>query len=362
MIRILHVFGQLEMGGAEYRTIEMYEELRKYDIIFDFVVTKPGEHYFSRIVKKMGSEVYFIPSIKKNGMLKYSTKLYKLIRSKNYTAVHSHTAFNSGINLLISFFARVPIRISHSRSAPVSKKASLFRIFYEKIMRILLIIFATKLVYCGEEARKYLYGKRKWRFKKNIYIPNSINVKRYLDIKCDEYFSEQFVIIQIGSFRDVKNHIFTVQIIEELALEFTDMFKVLFVGEGQNMAFIKKTLRDKNLNDYCNFLGLRDDIPNILACSDLMILPSLYEGIPGVVLEAQAAGLKTIISNTIDEEVIIDKDLVTKLPLNRSVWVNQLSNLIKSGKIQKKTDREIAKTVFNIDLAIIKYRSLYERG
>jgi hypothetical protein len=158
MLRVLHVIGQLEKGGAESRIIDLLECIHKSEIIFDFIVTKSGTHYFTDKVIELGCKVIYLSPPLSSGYFVFIKDFIAIIRKNKYSIVHAHTGLNEGIIMFASFLANVKTRIAHSRSASDLKSGFSWTI-YRFFMRILINIFATHKIACGIEASDYLFGK-----------------------------------------------------------------------------------------------------------------------------------------------------------------------------------------------------------
>src|SRR5690606_18549471 len=190
---------------------------------------------------------------------------------------------------------------------------------------------STKKIACGEEAAEYLFKSNK-----NVWIlKNAIDLQLYNDISSTNKNSWKVVksdlqglkIIQVGRLNKVKNHAFSLEIAKRLK-EQDVSFTFFIVGQGPFQDIIKKNIQDYGLEENVFLLGVRNDVPNLMAGADVMLMPSLHEGFPVVLVEAQAIGLKSIISSSISDEVDLGVNLIEFKDLNNiDEWILEIKNL-----------------------------------
>lgn len=344
--RILHVFGQMFIGGAENRTMEIFREINRDEYQFDFIVMKTNRHYHFDEIEKLGGRIYYIKPPRETSLLTFSRELYKLLHVNKPYGVHAHTSFNEGLIVLVAWLAKIKKRVAHSRSASDINNSSIqFRI-YKWIMRKLIILFSTDLVACGYDAGLYLFGKNTMNTGKVKIIPNAININEYskineskVDLRLKNRFpSDALIIGTIGNLREVKNHIELIKFFKSFRLHNLNALLVI-VGEGPLRKSIEKEIIDLDLFHQVLLLGQRNDIPSLLHTFDVFILPSLFEGVPGVVIEAQAAGIPCLISDTITKEVDLGNGMIKYFSLQSShiEWEKQIHELLSNQKPTKES-------------------------
>ena len=347
-IRVLHVIGSMNMGGAETLLINIYRKIDRTKVQFDFLVNRDG--IFDDEIKSMGGRIYKINPITKIGHFGYKKKLGNFYKQhKEYTIVHSHINQVSGLILSIAKNNNIPVRIAHSHST--NSTNNLIVRIYKKYLGNYLIC-ATDLFACSKLAAKWLF---KDRWKDTTIIKNGIDIEKF---KYDEKTrihirnllsikEDKLVIGHVGRFSEVKNHKFLIDIFYELQKIKPDS-KLILVGIGDLMNAIKSKVAKLGISDKVLFLGLRNDINDIYQAMDVFVFPSLYEGFGNVVIESQISGLRTIVSDTIPEETFITK-LITSVPLKETVntWVNVIlkySNKVKRNIVNK----ELKNSEFNV--------------
>lgn len=324
-LKVLQIFGSLNMGGAESRMMDIYRNLDRDICDFDFLtMLKDDNQYYEAEIEKLGGNIIKIDSPRKSGIFKHVISLYKIIKRGKYNAVHAHTSYHCGIVAMVAFFAGAKIRISHSRTTG-SKQKSKFKRLFLSLGRSLVNIFSTHKFAISKDAGKFLFGKSKFQV-----VPNAIDVDKYIDVSNEEILSlkeefklskDNFVVGQIGRFDPMKNHEFTIK-------WFTEFLKVkpnailMLVGDGPLRQEIYKQCRTLEIEDKVIFTGVRGDVPKLIHVFDVMIFPSIFEGLGGVVLEAQAAGVPSVVSDNIPRETDLGLDMVTRCPLEDSfeIW------------------------------------------
>jgi glycosyltransferase involved in cell wall biosynthesis len=358
MIRILHIVGTMDLGGVEQFIMNMYRNIDRSKIQFDFIVHKKDHNYFEDEINELGGRLYRITS-KKENMLKSMIQLYNVIKmNQNYNIIHIHN--NSAIcvfDIIVAKFCGIRNIIvhSHSTNTGISKKT------LHRNLRSIMSKLATYKFACSELAAKWFFRdmnnvtliNNAIDSKKFIYNKNySLEFRKKLNINEDE-----LILGHIGSFSYAKNHDFLIDIFKAVTLKRKDA-KLILVGEGNLMEKIADKVEQLNLSSNVVFLGLRYDIPQILSAFDILVFPSLYEGFPVTLVEAQASGLKCIISDKITNQVKLTS-LIESVSLNSSPndWAEII---IKNANYERKnTFNEIKESGFDIESESNRLQSIY---
>lgn len=329
--RVLQVTGTMNRGGAETMVMNLYREINKSDIQFDFISYSKKEGQYDSEIKKMGGRILYLPRPKDVGIINF-LKEFKIINNEYgpYYAIHSHNLFNSGIVLLCAKIIGIKKRICHAHSTSTSNISGFRYRLYKILMRNLININSTKRLACSVDAGEYLYGNNK----KTIIFPNAINFNNFINIKNEEITSykkefgiseNELIIGNIGSFRPAKNHVFMVEIAEEMKKR-DILFKLIFVGTGPLIEEMKSLVKSKNLTDSIIFLGSRNDVPALMKLFDVLLMPSLYEGFPVTLVESQSSNRVAIISENISEEVDFNLKMIKRINLSAdmNIWINAI--------------------------------------
>lgn len=328
MIRVLHVVGKMNRAGAETMIMNIYRNIDRQKIQFDFLYFTHDSSYYDTEIEKLGGKIFRLTN---KNLLSNLIKLQKILKSNpEIKGIHCHTLLSSSFYLCVSYFAKLPLRIVHSHSNKSKEKTGIIYKLYEKFSKIIIDKFATHFVSCSKVATQYLFP---FRLQSEVlFLPNAINVEEFFKIGQEnknylrDLYSlpkETIIILQVGRLSSVKNHSFSIKLAHELNKQEID-FKMFFAGIGEKEMELKNSVKSKNLENKIIFMGERDDVAHLMAASDVMLLPSLYEGLGLVLVEAQTVGLHTIASDQIPDEVDFDLNLITFEKLKINVWMNTL--------------------------------------
>lgn len=318
-VRILHVFHSMNCGGAENMIMNLYRQIDKKKLQFDFLVHTQKKGYFDEEIKNLGGNIYYAPYYNIINYSQYKSALEDLFMNHpEIRVVHGHLGSCSHIYLSIAKkYGCFTIAHSHStRPSNISVKNVIYRLFTYKTRSI-----ADYFIGCSKSSGEYRYGKEITNSNRFCTLNNAIDCELYKYrkesreiIRSDLGVGDSFLIGHVGRFTYAKNHTFLLDIFCSVLLYIPNS-KLLLVGDGELHNQVVEKVNKLHLNDRVIFTGLRNDIPNLLHAMDCFVFPSNYEGLPVSVIEAQAAALRCFISDTITPEVIIS-DLVEVLSLN----------------------------------------------
>lgn len=313
----------------------------KYDITVVIAVDEDNTQLREAEVCAAGAKVFRtcdLGSIKR--MWVHSKKLLQLLKTNKPDIFHSNMDLLNGLNLLVAWLAGVPIRVSHSHttSSQYEKKTGKHLIvsIYRGLMKILCTMFSNRRCGCSEAAMKYLYGKR-WQNKKHCcLVSNGIDTSRFTVSERPSHMDGEWMIVTVGRISPVKNPLFAISIIEAL-YQIRQDFKYLWVGNGELIGEVQSIIAEKRLQTCVNLLGARGDVDKILSHCHVFLLPSLFEGLPISLIEAQAAGLPCVISDTITREIDCGGCCFESLEMPASHWAQVISDLL-DGKYSYEID------------------------
>lgn len=331
--RVLHVVGRMDRAGAETMLMNLYREIDRTKFQFDFVYFTDERCDYDDEIEVMGGRIVRINSSSSMGRF---FALLNILRKGDWRIVHAHTLFSSGLHLLAAKLAKVPMRVAHSHSTSDANTSSTVGRAYQKCMRWLMSWVPTDYVACGKAAAEYLFPGRT----DVQLIPNAIDINLFANaqgqnIKAELNLTDStLVILQVGRFMPVKNHVFSVEIATALRKADVD-FQMLFVGAGPEQEVIETVIFKNDLQKHVLLLGMRTDIPELMAAANVMLMPSLHEGFPVVLVESQAAGLPAVIANTISSEVDLNIDLVEFVGLDESPteWAARVQTAAQRAKV-----------------------------
>ena len=332
MIRVLHIIGKMDRAGAETMLMNLYRNIDRSEIQFDFVTFTDEVGDYDAEITKLGGKI--IPILASNPIERMLKLQNFLKQNPEYKIVHAHMLLSNAFHLLAAKGEGVKHRISHSHSTSNGKSGTVNKI-YEKWALITNRYIATYKIACGKLAAQYLFGTTK----EVMILPNAVDIDSMIDVASNsiDYIEKNFEkkglkIVQVGRLNEVKNHQFSLQVAEELKKRNID-FTIYFIGQGPLEFELKQQASNKLLQNRVKFLGVRSDVTELMASADFMIMPSLHEGFPVVLVESQVIGLTAIVSDQVSDEVDLNLGLVKFLSLNSvKDWVN---HLLISKKLDK---------------------------
>lgn len=354
ILRVVHIIGKVEMGGVQAVVMNYYRNIDKTKVQFDFIIDGYNETPIDEEIKSMGGKVYKIEPYEKN-IFKNMLQCYKIFKTNKYTIVHCHLNTLSVFPLFVAWICKIKIRICHNHSTAAKGEGKKNLIKY--ILLPFSKLFATHYCACSELSGRWIFGNNFYNKGKVKLIKNAIDINKYSynkfvrDKKREQMnLNNKFVIGHVGRFVYQKNHNFLIDIFNE-AYKINNNLILILVGDGQLKNQIQYKVKKLGLKDNILFLGNRFDVPELMQAMDLFLLPSFYEGLPVVGVEAQAAGLKCIFSDSITYETKVT-NLVEFIGLNKSpkYWANQIIKYSDRYN-RENTDIQIKKAGYEIKIA-----------
>ena len=331
-IRVLHVVTYMGRGGLETMIMNYYRHMDRSKVQFDFLTHRDFRADYDDEIEALGGRIYRLPRLvpwSKN----YRAALNSFFAGHpEYRIVHVHQDCLSSVILKAAKKQGVPVRIAHSHNSSQDKNLKYpIKLFYRRQ----IAGNATELFACGKDAGDWMFCGAHYRILNNaidtgqyIYNPvRSQKVRQELGIP-----SESFVVGHIGRFNAVKNHTFLLDVFSKLKEQQQNAL-LLLVGDGDLRGEVEKKASDLGLSDCVIFTGIRSDVPDLLQAMDCFVFPSLYEGLPVTLIEAQAAGLPCIVSDSVSAECAKTR-LMDRISLheNPTVWANRISERAHSSR------------------------------
>lgn len=336
-IRVLHVVTQMNRNGLESRIMDIYRNIDRTRIQFDFLTHRKEPGHFDEEIISLGGKVYNLDKINPLKFTQYIKWLNDFFAEHAYKIVHVHLNHYSTWALEAAKKAGVPVRIAHSRNSGVDPNWK--AIF--KIGSKLFINFPTTHKFaCSLQAGIYLFGKRSIQ-PPNFFkvIPNGFNLDAFSYLDASRKLMREFLglndeiaIVHVGRFTYQKNHKFLINVFKEIKnLNYSSKFFLL--GDGELKDSVRKQVDDMSLGDSVVFLGNRKNIGEYLQAMDAMIFPSVYEGFGTVVLESQCNGLPTLASSALPKEIKITDCLeVMSLKKKPYEWATTIMHMVETIK------------------------------
>lgn len=329
-IRIAQVIGKMMNGGVEAVVMNYYRHIERSKIQFDFIVDEDSTYIPREEIESLGGRIYIVPPYQK--LYKYIPTLIKLFKENQYKIVHSHINTLSVFPLYAAKKAGVPVRIAHNHStaAPGERKKNILKY----TLRPFAKVYATHYAACSRYAGEWLFGKRSMERGKVTIFNNAIDLNKFKydenvrnEIRKELGIVDKFVVGHVGRFCYQKNQEFMIDVFEEVYKQNPNAVLML-VGDGPDRGKIEEKVKDLYLSDRVMFMGNRNDVNRLYQAMDVFVLPSRYEGLPVVGVEAQAAGLPCVLSNKMTVETKMT-DNVTFLGINDSAkeWAKIISSI-----------------------------------
>ena len=364
-IRVLQVFASLDMGGAECRMMDVYRSIDREQIQFDFVTLLQGEQFFEQEIESFGGKVIKLQSPREIGIKNHIQALRKCMREGKYQAVHAHTSYHCGIVMYAAKKEGIPVRITHARTNG-SIQNSIKTKVYITFGRGLINHYSTNKLAISEDSGKFVFGNKNFEV-----VPNSIDLSKYQcvnqndinNLRKELYIKENEVVIgHVGRFDRFKNQRFVIDVFSDYLKDNADA-KLILIGDGDLKNELEQYAQQLHISDKIVFTGIRDDIPILMNLFDVLLFPSIIEGLGGVVLEAQAAGTPAVISENVPETVDVGLGLITRCSLetNKSIWVKKIQDSLaisipEFSKIKKRFDQ----SGYSLNTSAKRYIDIYK--
>ncbi|MEA5567724.1 glycosyltransferase family 1 protein [Anabaena sp. UHCC 0399] len=371
-IRVLHVVGGMNRGGIETWLMHVLRHIDRDRIHMDFLVHTTEPCHYDDEVRQLGSQV--IPCPNPTNPWFYAHNFRRILHQHGlYDIIHSHVHHYTGFILYLAQLAGVPARIAHSHldSSYQETKAKWQRKLYLAFMKQLITHHASVGLACSQDAAVDLFNSGwttdpRWQLlycgidlKPFQEVIDTGTIRTALSIPGDA-----FVIGHVGRFEPQKNHKFLIEIAAAVAQKEPKM-RLLLVGQGFLRTEIEQQVVESNLVDKVIFAGTRSDVPHLMrGVMDLFLFPSLYEGLPIVGLETQAAGLPIIMSDVIPRELDQVESLTQRLSLSQpaSVWAEAVlaARNARRHDSQNRSLASLEKSKFNIKYSVESLIKVYE--
>ena len=372
-IRILHAVRAMGRGGVETWLMHILRHLDRERFHMDFVVQSTKKAAYEDEIWELGSRIFWCSP--RRQLVKHDRDFRRILRDRGpYDILHSHEHFYSGYALRRARQAGIPIRIAHSHndfSPEYGKRSALWKI-YANLMGRWIAQDATVGLAASREAARALFGPT-WEADPRLRILYyGIDLKPFheaMDVDPAATRVElgmpadAFVIGHVGRFFEQKNHDFLVRIASEV-IQREPKARLLMVGGGPLRPSIERRVAQVGIDDRTIFAGVRPDVPRLmLGAMDTFVLPSFFEGLPMVGIEAQAAGLPFVLSDVISKEMDVARPLIYRLSLSQpaSVWAE---TILAARNIGPSADRQgalrlIEESHFNIDSSVRRLEKVY---
>ena len=359
-IRVLHILNAMNRGGAESMVMNLYRAVDRSIIQFDFIVHSEKKGEFNDEIEQLGGKIYVCPKFKGHNIFQYKLWWETFFREhKEYRILHSH--IRSCASLYIPVAKKHGLKtIIHSHSTSNGKG---FKSLAKKILQYPLRYQADYLVACSKEAGEWLFGKAYLRRGKYMIIPNAVDVKKFSlnenvrnDYRKQLGVEGKIVFGNVGRFHESKNHMFLLDVFSEIHRRNGNTVLML-VGDGYLRSVIENRIHQLGLDNSVILTGTRSDVPNLMQAMDVFLFPSLWEGLPVTLVEAQAAGLPCLVSDRITTDADIS-NLIHRLSIDD---VSKWADLALSPLVRHDVSKEIKASGFDIKDSAKSLTTFYQK-
>lgn len=350
-IRILHILQRMEAGGTQALLMNLYRNIDRTKVQFDFLVVYKENQFYDKEIEELGGRLYKFSFREDLKLFKFINELKEFfLTHKEYKIVHCHAYTIGYFCLKAAKNAGVPVRIAHSHSNEAVRD---YKYPVKLLMQKLFSYYATDYFACSKEAGSYLFKNKKVIILNNAIDAHkfSFNEQTYKTLRNELRLKDKLVIGHVGRFKKEKNHIFLLEVFREIKKikKIKKESVLLLIGSGPLEEEVREKTKNLGLSDSIIFLGNRKDMHSVYNVMDVFILPSLFEGLGIVVIEAQASGVPVISSDRLPDEVNISK-LYSKLSLNESpsTWAKEAIKAIENPYYHNDMQQIIVDSGFDI--------------
>ena len=332
MLRILHCVNNMHRAGLETMLMNYYRRIDRTQIQFDFLMHREERSDYDDEIEALGGRIFRAPRLYPQNYPAYFRFMNCFFREHpEYTIVHSHIDAMSYLPLLAAKRAGVPVRIAHSHNTGIDLD---FKYPLKQYFRLRLNGVATHTFACGEAAGHFLFRGRDF-----VVIPNAVEPAQYRfdavtrqQKRAELGVTDRLVMGHVGRMAYAKNHEFLVSLFSAW-LQIRPDAVLLLVGTGEKEQALKEMVQSLGVADAVRFLGCRDDVHELYQAMDVFVLPSRFEGIPVVGVEAQFAGLPCLFSTGVPQEVCFtDRCRFVSLSAAQESWLEAVEHLLSDTK------------------------------
>ena len=355
-IRVLQVVTHMERGGLESTLMNYYRHIDRERVQFDFLVHRQERAAFDDEIESLGGKLYRLPRLVpwSEGYLAALNHFFD--EHPEYKIVHVHQDCLSSVILRAAAQHNIPVRIAHSHNANQDKNLKYpIKLWYKRSIPK----YTTNLFACGKDAGDWMFGGAPYQIINNAIDATaySFNPKKRIEMRHQLGLADKLIIGHVGRFNPQKNHPFLLDIFAALLRKEPNAV-LLLVGGGEDMLKIQAKAHALGIAEHVRFLGVRGDVADLMQAMDVFVFPSLYEGLGIVLIEAQAAGLPCVVSDTIPREAYLT-DLVTaeRLSSSTETWADNILEKRNFPRIDRRA--EIAAHGFDITTEAVKLQEFY---
>ena len=307
MIRVLHSVSNMDRAGIETMLMNYYRHMDRSKVQFDFLCNKQKPGAYDEEIRALGGRIYRTPGlnpVKYPNYLRYMKRLFR--DNPAYQIVEAH---NGALGVYALNAARangVPVRIFHAHGASISKD---WKLPLKLLCKALLPMNMNQRFSCAAAAAKCYFGKKRVEEQDYVFVPNAIEIDRFVfneqirnKIREDNGLEDKHIVGHVGRFSPQKNHDFLLEVFVQLK-KLDPLAHLVLIGDGEGLESARRSAQQLQILDSISFLGNIENVNEWYQAFDVFVLPSVWEGLPVVGVEAQASDLPCIFSDTVTREI-----------------------------------------------------------
>lgn len=362
-IRILMVMGNTGRGGTQAYVMNVIRNIDHSRFLIDVAVNESKKNGYDDEITNYNGKILFFPKFTITNILSFAKSWEKLFDDNEYDIVEAHATNAASVFLHIARKRGIhTIAHSHSAGYRGNRFEKIIKRFFSKLTKA----EAEYWFACSDLAARRLFGNKYEVNSKYYDIPNAINVSKYYydehkrsQIRKNLGIEENVVLIgHVGTFSEPKNHAFLIDIFDQIC-KYTNIYRIILVGDGELRPVIQRKVNSLDLQDRVYFTGNVENVNDYMMAMDILVFPSIFEGFPVTLIEAQASGLQCFISDTISTEVDVTSlihRLSIKLPAKE--WACRIINTKQNDR--KGNSGLLSSTKYDMDVSIRRLSDLYE--
>lgn len=362
MIRILHSVSNMDRAGIETMLMNYYRHIDRNKVQFDFLCNKTKPGAYDEEIKKMGGKIYHTPGlnpIKYRQYLKCMKKIFK--NNPEYKIVEAHNGALGVYALHAAKKYKIPIRIFHAHGASITKD---WKWPIKRVCKALLPLNMNRHFTCGKAATECYFGEKIVSMNDYEFIPNAINTKKFVfnpsvreRMRKENNLENKNVIGHVGRFMPQKNHNFLIDVFLEY-LKIDNNAHLVLLGDGELLDTITRKIKEKGIEEKVTLVGNVSNVNEWYQAFDCFVLPSIWEGLPVVGVEAQAADLPCIFSASITREIGLSSRAKFVSTKNKEQWISEIKKAMEDKK-RKDTSELIKNNNYDIEIEAVKLENKY---
>jgi len=308
MLRVLHSVSNMDRAGIETMLMNYYRKMDRTRIQFDFLANKPKPGDYDGEIRSMGGRVFVSPGLRPDQFPAYVRFFGRLLADNpDIGILHAHNEGMAEYPLAAARAAGLPVRIAHAHSTRINRD---WKWPWKVFCKAFIPRTATHFFACGRDAGVYYFGRRRWE-REGVLVPNAVDLGKFAfspsarrAVRERFGVAGRFVVGHVGRFTPEKNHLRLLRIFARLSRSKPEAVLWL-AGDGELLSRARDEAGRLGIAGAVRFWGLRDDVADLCQAMDAFVMPSLYEGLPVVGVEAQAAGLPCLFSTGVPSEACI---------------------------------------------------------